>query len=347
MIEWHRGTDAMAEEWRALARQTRAEPFLWPEWFDAWFEAFGEEALIAVARRDNNLVAVLPLQESRSVLTSPTNWHTPMFGAVGESTDAVAAVARAALATRPRRLSLSFVDRGDPLLGVLQAAAEGAGYRTLDVAMLRSPYLELNGGWDQIWGGLGSKRRNTIKRRKRRLEERGRLELAVNRGGGDVGRLLDDALRVEALGWKGKRGTAIAADPATDRFYRRVAAAAADRGALRLALLRLDERLIAFDFSIECNEHHYLLKTGFDPDLRECAPGIVLRSMMIRRAADEGIRWYEFLGKEDPYKLEWTGLARERRRLHAFAPTPAGFAHLAAFRYGRPAAKRALGLRRR
>ena len=347
VIEWHHDTAAITQGWAELARETRAAPFLWPDWIEAWCDSFGKgRVAIAVARRDGKLAAVLPLQRSRGVLTSPTNWHTPLFGAVGENRAAVTALIEAVFDERPHRLSLSFVDLRDPLLEVTREAAAGAGYRTLDEAMLRSPYLQIDGEWTDVWQGLGSKRRNTINRRRRRLKERGEVELSVS-GGGDLDELLGEALRVEALGWKGTRGTAIASDPATDRFYRRVAASAAALGAFRLAQLRVDGRLVAFDYVIECNGHSFLLKTGFDPEFRDCAPGIVLRAMMIERAFSNGTRWYEFLGAEDPYKREWTETSRERRRLHAFAPSAAGLSHLAAFRYGRPVAKRALRWRNR
>ena len=342
-IEWHSELGGLAREWDSLADRTDADPFRRPGWIGAWHEAFGGGPLrIIEARRHGRLVAVLPLERAAGALRSPANWHTPVFGAVAESAEAVDALARALLDDRPRRASLAFLDSGDPLRDALLEHARRLRYRTLDMTVQRSPYLDLDGGWEAIWRGLPSKRRNNLKRRRRRLEERGTLTLEVSDGTTGLREQLDEALRVEALGWKGSRGSAIASRAETDAFYRRVAAWSAEQGTFRLALLRTGGQLVAFDYALEAHNRHYLLKTGFDPRYREGAPGIVLRAMMIERACALRLGRYEFLGGEDEYKREWTAAAHDRRRVHAFAPSPGGLATWVAFRYGRPLAKRIL-----
>jgi len=342
-IEWYDQIDLLAPEWAALADRTGADPFRRPGWVGAWHEAFGRGELVGVAaRHGGELVAVLPLQRSGRMLSSTANWHTPVFGPVWERPDAVAKLGEALFASCPRRILLAFVDSDDPLRESVLMRARGARYRTLDVTVQRSPYLDLKGDWETLWQRMSSKRRNTLKRRRRKLEERGELTLRVLADGAQLGPPLEEALRVEALGWKGRRGTAIESRPDTHLFYRRVAAWAGSEGTLRLALLRVDDRLVAFDYALESRGRHYLLKTGFDPAYSDCAPGIVLRTMMIERAYALGLERYEFLGGEDDYKREWTQTTDDRRRIQAFAPSPGGLAGWAAFRYGRPAAKRAL-----
>jgi CelD/BcsL family acetyltransferase involved in cellulose biosynthesis len=347
-IAWHTGADQLAEEWDLLADRTGANPFLRPGWIAAWREAFGTgEPLVVGARQEGKLVAVLPVERTGAAITSPTNWHTPVFGPVAESADAVAELTAALFAKRIRRVSLSFVDRRDPLHDALLDCGAAARYRTLDVNALRSPYLDLEGDWDECWRSLGSKRRNSLKRHRRKLEQRGQVTLGVIEDSEALDAQLEAAFQVEALGWKGERGTAIVSRPETDRFYRRIARWAAARGTFRLVLLHVDGRLVAFDYALEEGGHHYLLKTGFDPDYRDCAPGKVLRTMMIERAYALGLQRYEFLGAEDEYKREWTANAHERTRVHAFARSPRGITAWAAFRYGRPLAGRVLGQLRR
>ena len=50
---------------------------------------------------------------------------------------------------------------------------------------------------------------------------------------------------------------------------------------------------------------------------------------------------YEFLGADDPYKLQWTSTTRERVRLQFFSRSLPGRVQDAAWRYGRPLVKRA------
>ena len=74
---------------------------------------------------------------------------------------------------------------------------------------------------------------------------------------------------------------------------------------------------------------------------------MLLRHEMIARAFGEGLRSYEFLGADEPWKLEWTSAVRRRDLFQAFAPTARGRFEHAAFEYGCPLAKRALALARR
>jgi CelD/BcsL family acetyltransferase involved in cellulose biosynthesis len=334
------GVGPLVLEWEDLAERTRVDPFRMPGWIVAWHEAFGRGTLEPLTvRRGQELVGMLPMVRHGSRLSSPTNWHTPVFGAVSASVSELEQLAEALFSDRPHAVLLSFVDRADPLRDAVLHAANRARYRTLESTVLRSPYLPLEGDWESCWNGLGSKRRNTLKRRRRRLEERGRVTLRIVEGGDELSPLLGEALRTEAMGWKGRRGSAIISRPETETFYRRVAAWASERGTMRLALLLVDERLAAFDFALETASSHYLLKTGFDPELRTGAPGLILRAMMIERAYSLGLERYEFLGGEDEYKRDWTADVHERIRVQAFRPSIRGLGAWSAHRYGRPAVR--------
>jgi CelD/BcsL family acetyltransferase involved in cellulose biosynthesis len=184
-----------------------------------------------------------------------------------------------------------------------------------------------------------------LRRRRRRLAERGSVALELADGTERLDELLTEGFGVEAAGWKGANGTAIASQPATRQFYRDVARWAAARGWLRLAFLRVDGRAIAFDYAIEEGRVHYLLKTGYDPAYRAFAPGLLIREEMLARAFSSGVSRYEFLGDDAEWKLEWTNLARELELVQGFARSLPGAVDWVAFAFGRPLAKRALAWR--
>jgi CelD/BcsL family acetyltransferase involved in cellulose biosynthesis len=346
LLETHESVGALAGEWDDLVERTGGLPWLRPGWIDAWWNAFGDGSLHIVATRgeDGRLTGVLPLIERRGSVRSTTNWHTPEFGAVAASGDASDLI-EGVLSSRPRRIALSWLDETKPGYPECARLARAHGYRLLARTIERSPYIDTSMDWERYEAGLSGKLLRELRRRRRRLESRGELAFEVT--GGKEGRLdelLAEGFRIEAAGWKGERGLAIDSQPTTRDFYRKVARWAAARGWLRLAFLRLDGKPFAFDFALEENGIHYLLKTGYDPGLRAEAPGQLLRLLMIRRAFDEGLESYEFLGTDEPWKLEWTEAVRERRVLQAFAPTPAGLVDWSAFALGRPLAKRVLGL---
>jgi CelD/BcsL family acetyltransferase involved in cellulose biosynthesis len=345
-IDMHRGIEPLAGDWSALADRVRAAPWLRPEWMDAWWRAFGRGSMrVLTLTHNNRLVAAVPLERRNGSLASTSNWHTPAFSVLAEDGGAASELMRAAFAVGARRVTLSFVPADDPSLPACVSAGRAAGYRFIVRSLERSPYVIADGDWDAYVSRRPAKLLRELGRRRRRLEEQGSLMLEVADGTERLDPLLEEGFRVEAAGWKGKNGTAIASQPATRGFYSDVARWAADRGWLRLAFLRLDARAIAFDFTLEVEGIHYLLKTGYDETYRAFAPGMIIRQEMLSRAFSVGLSRYEFLGDHADWKLEWAERSRELDLVQGFAPSALGVIDWAAFAFGRPLTKRALAWR--
>src|SRR5439155_13822651 len=113
---------------------------------------------------------------------------------------------------------------------------------------------------------------------------------------GELDRLLDEVFRVEAAGWKGREGTALANDSVRGMFYRRYAAAACRQGILRLCFLRIGDRVAAVQLGVESEGRFWLHKIGYDEAFAKCSPGMLLLRDTIRYAASRSLRSYEFLG---------------------------------------------------
>jgi CelD/BcsL family acetyltransferase involved in cellulose biosynthesis len=330
----------LAQEWEELADELGAEPFARPGWIRAWWAAFGRGSLeIVLVRVAGELTAVAPLCRRHGAVSSPTNWHTPLFSTLARDERAREELVQAVLGRPARWLTLAFLDATGEEVRHWREAARSARRRVLERVVLRSPYVEIDRDWAGFEATLGGKRRSELRRRRRRLEREGTLSLEVADGTQRLDALLDEGFRVEALGWKGRRSSAICSRGDTLRFYTDVAGWAASRGALRLAFLRLDGRCVAFDYCLEERARHYLVKTGYDPDFRSFGPGMLIRNEMLRRAFASSLEHYEFLGQDDAWKLDWTHAARERVRLQAFAPTTAGLAGWTALTYGAPPAR--------
>ena len=337
--EWHQSVDAIAAEWEALAESAGAPPFAYPGWFAAWYGAFGSgRPQVLAVRRDGELMAVVPLERRGGVARAAANWHTPLYAAPVRP-GALAEVARTLFRIHARRLDLTLLDPRDPLVGALRSP------RTSERVVARQPWVDTRGAWDAYEAGLPRKMRKELRRQSRRLGEQGEVTVEFTRGGDALDALLAEGFRVEGSGWKTERGTAIASDPAVERFYRSVAGWADRRGWLTLAFLRVNGRAVAFDLHIEPGGATYVLKGGFDPDWARFSPGNALTCASLQRAfADPGLQTYEFLGSDDAYKLSWSGMTRERVRLQVFPPTPIGSLERLAWTRAHPVAKVALGL---
>lgn len=334
--------DPLASAWEDLADRVGAAPFLQPGWIDAWWRAFGAGRLeIITLERAGRLAALIPMRRRRvGRLQSLSNWHSPLFGMLAEDEAAGQELARALLSDMPTELAVGFLPIG-PELAAYRSAAVRAGSSVLQRTLERSPFVVIEGSWESFRRRLSRHRRAELGRLRRRLEEVGELRLQVADGRERLQVLLEEVFSVEASGWKGARGTAIACRPETRRFYTDVAAWAAERGWLRLAVLRLDGRPLAVQYLLEVDGVQYALKGGYDPGAERFSPGILLLEALLERAFATGIRRFALLGGDEPYKLAFANGRQELVLFQAFAPTLAGTLHRAAWTHLRPRASRA------
>jgi CelD/BcsL family acetyltransferase involved in cellulose biosynthesis len=341
VVERHAELEPIASEWDALATRLDAAPFLRPGWVEAWMEGFANGGLtVLAARRGDELVGVLPLRRAAGrVLAAPANSHSPLSGSLADGEAAARALVDALLRERAARTDFLYGDRADFVLSDLCE-------RRPSIARVVSeqPYVDVSGDFDTYLAGLARKHRKEAGRLRRKLEAQGELRFEFADGSERLDELLEEGFAIEGSGWKTENGTAIVSDPEARRFYTSVARWAADRGWLRLAFLRLDGRALAFDYCLDSGGSFYALKGGYDPEFRRFGPGTVLTYESIARAfADPGLRTYEFLGVSDEYKLAWTATTHERLRVQSFSRSPLGLTQLAAWRFGRPLAKRVQG----
>jgi CelD/BcsL family acetyltransferase involved in cellulose biosynthesis len=337
----------LAPVWNELCERSGvSHPFLTHEWVGTWWECFGGEGerselrVLVVRDCDSTPLGLVPLVADGARMYGlglarlgfPWNSHTPRFGLlVAERHEEVC------------RALWEHLWRGDDDWDLLRLCQlpEGtfASRRLAELAAAEgflvgrwtssgSPYVPIHGTWGDYLAGLGRKHRATIRNRCRRLAEGGAVELETLDGAGEspedlarLDRALEEGFRLEAAAWKGAAGTAILSRPETREFYRRLARPAARRGWLRLHFLTVGGRRIAFHYSLLHGGTLYALKGGYDPAFARSSPGLVLYSLILRQAFDEGLSGLDFLGDEEPWKLHWTHRTRAHHWLFVFRPS--------------------------
>lgn len=127
-------------------------------------------------------------------------------------------------------------------------------------------------------------RRKDLRRRYRRLAEQGTVTLEVATQGQALGAALEAFLALEARGWKGARGTALASRPDTVGFARSLFASEAAAGPVRprVDLICLDGRPLAASLALIAGGTATLLKTAYDETARAFAPGVLLEAEIVR-----------------------------------------------------------------
>jgi hypothetical protein len=176
-----------------------------------------------------------------------------------------------------------------------------------------SPYLELNGTWDD-YSESAAKFRSNVRNRLSRLTRLGEpalesIEWIRHRGA------LADTIRLE-VGWKRHEGTRLRQmnRPASTRL------ATGRRAWLATPLVsdrwRAHRDVVFAELRAACS-----FKTGYDPEFATGAPFKILTYFAIREAYRQGLTEVDFLGDAEPWKLEWTSASRGHDWVFVFADT--------------------------
>jgi len=345
--------DQLAEEWSALLRHVEHEVFVRPEFVGAWLRSFGTQnpvRLLVAREPDGALAAVLPLLETRCpefgvrALHSAANVHSCRFDLVARHPFAAAAAFLEYLSADRSWQVLRLIDvpEGAAAWNLL-LAAESAGFPVGTWASHRSRYLELPSSTEALRERLSKNLLSGLRRRRRRLMESGRVSLELFTGGPELDARLEELFAVEASGWKGREGTAILQDDQTRRFYREISHAAARGGYLSLYFLRLDGRAIAADLALTYRGRFLSLKFGYDERFARFSPGQQLTLDELDNGISHGLKQFDLLGDDAPWKEDWADRVRPHHWLYLFPRTRTGRAlHSAKFKLG-PRLKRLLG----
>jgi CelD/BcsL family acetyltransferase involved in cellulose biosynthesis len=146
---------------------------------------------------------------------------------------------------------------------------------------------------DHMRACVGSKRRRELTRSRRRLEELGQLSHKSCTSGA----ALDDAvaafLKLEASGWKGRRGTALACKEDSAAFARKAFANDGNGRTARADMLLLDDKPIAIGLIVFSGQTGFTVKGTYDEAYSQYGAGLILEVEVIKSFLEE--RWAEQL----------------------------------------------------
>jgi CelD/BcsL family acetyltransferase involved in cellulose biosynthesis len=86
-------------------------------------------------------------------------------------------------------------------------------------------------------------------------------------------------------------------------------------GPLRLAFLSLGGRRIAAGIHFEADQSYLYYNAGVDPAFRDLSPGVLMIHALIGRALAAGVRRFDFLRGNEPYKYDWGAVDEPIQRL--------------------------------
>jgi len=137
---------------------------------------------------------------------------------------------------------------------------------------------------------LSTKKLRQLRRLRNRLADHGAVQFGVARTAQDVAAELETFLKLEASGWKGKRGTALLQDDGDVAFIRRAAVALAECGQCEIVTLRTGDTPVAAAIVVRHQDRAFYFKIGIDEHYAKYSPGVQLTLELTRHlCADPAI----------------------------------------------------------
>jgi CelD/BcsL family acetyltransferase involved in cellulose biosynthesis len=291
---------ALVPDWEALAAEA-AEP---NPFYEHWMllpalEAYGAEGFRGVAVwQDGALAGFFPMRLERGFRGLPLpalrSWRhrnmlvcTPLVRA--KSTDeCIGALLRSRLAPV---VEFDWMSAGGPFYGALaQALAAGRYPWTVTDAYVRAMLRRERDPRERF----NSNMRNNLRRWNARLAACGKVTPVRLAPGDDLEAWTSQFMRLEASGWKGRAGSALACREDDRRFVAAIFGEAFRRGRLHITGLDLDGRPLARHCMIAGGEGAFTFKIAYDEVYADCSPGIVAEVDNVRQFMETpGLRWID------------------------------------------------------
>lgn len=160
---------------------------------------------------------------------------------------------------------------------------------------------------------LSPKKRKELRRQFNRLSDEGTVRFSRQTDGEGVEQWLDDFLALEAAGWKGTAGSAMASDAGTSRLFRKALSEAAQRGKLERLSLTLDGSPVAMLVNFIAPPGVFSYKTAFDERYARFSPGVLLQQENLVHLGCDDIAWCDSCATPDHPMIDH--IWRERRTI--------------------------------
>ncbi|MEY9186054.1 CelD/BcsL family acetyltransferase involved in cellulose biosynthesis [Bradyrhizobium sp. USDA 326] len=292
-------------QWRALA-QRAVEPngYYLPAW---------ELAVSATARGRSNASALPAFDASSTrliglmpVISLWRAWKIPLPALVSAhpyGTLCSPLIDRDAPIEAATRLLQRAREAGAHALVLTDVALDGAAMDVLRQVLGRaglkprilSSYIRASldatqDGETLLRDALGAKKLKELRRQRHRLEEHGPVVFEVARKPDEIGPALETFLRLEAGGWKGKRGTALVQHAGDATFIRRAVPALAETAQCEIITLRAGATPIGAGIVLRHQDRAFFFKLGVDERFARYSPGVQLTLDLTRHlCADPAI----------------------------------------------------------
>lgn len=231
----------------------------------------------------------------------------------------------------PGFLHINGMTIGGPLDQAMRAVCDTQGRRCDLVHSEARALLESDLGADDYYAAtVRGKKRKELRRQAKRLSELGQVTFGHWQDATGLEPWITEFLALERRGWKGKNGSALDCNPATQSFFSKMLKGAADEGRLERHDIRLDDMPLAMLINLHSGSASFSFKTAFDEEYARFSPGVLLQLENLKILDNPGNVWMDSCAAEDHPMID--SLWSERRHIGRFSVELSGVGRKALFR---------------
>lgn len=308
--------DPRIGRWCELAEAASdSNPFYHPALLLPALEHFDGKGTVRLleAWDDNRLIGLLPVETARRHGRVPCrntrnfmHMHCFFGGPILRAGHEEAAWANllGQLDTLPRAgafLHLTGQDMDCASTQALKAVCQAEKRRLTNIHRYERAMLRSDDDADTYWTAhVRSKKRKELRRLVNRLEEMGQVTHSRLEQRADLPRWCEDFLTLEASGWKGAEGTALASHAGERSFFRDICANAEAAGMLDMLRIDVDGRAIAMLVNFRHLRGSYSFKIAIDENFGRFSPGVLIEIDNLHHVqGDPALDWMDSCAQAD------------------------------------------------
>jgi CelD/BcsL family acetyltransferase involved in cellulose biosynthesis len=278
--------------WSSLcSRAIEPNAFYSPEWALAVTRhVSGDHDIQALLAWDSpakkKLIGLLPVTSTWRALKLPlpmlVTWHgyaplaTPLLDK-DAAVQAACGLLQAARDAGAQALLISILASEGPAAEAFRAVLAKDGRKPRVLHREERALLDTTLDADtQLQDALGSKKLKELRRQRNRLADDGEVGFSVSVSPQQTVAALEEFMKLETAGWKGERGTALAAKEGLSKFITEAVQKLAPQGKFEVATLTRGADVIAAGLVVRHGARAYFFKIAHDERLSKWSPGVQL-----------------------------------------------------------------------
>lgn len=318
-------------EWDAALQKSKDNHiFLTWEWLSSWWKHYGNKRrfLMVTVNDGRKILAAAPLMSSRYELcglklrkiefiaTPASDYHSLLLIEKKRACVKMMLQYAANIATEWDCIELQEISHDSETARLIRTVSKEPlkfEERTLN----RCPYVPLPCKLEGYLQSLRSSFRKNLHRYDKKLRKEYKVDFKI---WNDI-ETIDDAMKIffdlHQKRWESKRQTGAFSDQRFRNFHMDVARSFAEKGWLTLNFVMLNDEPVAASYDFKYGQKLFYYLSGFDPEYSRYNVGHLRHLYLIKHCIENGVKEYDFMRGDEPYKMGWNTSIRKNLEVRA------------------------------